>query len=175
MENQTLFKKILKIIIIVAILLATAVVGYLAGGIVKYGLDIRKADKITENFQNALEQPYKDDIYGGKTPEETWAMYMGALKEGDIELASRYHRVGDQEKERQFLQEAKKDDTLKVYLGELSAPLQKDTSLPDFILADKTRAHYFYMVKEPGTDDMIKNRIEFYLNPYTKIWKIINL
>jgi hypothetical protein len=32
----------------------------------------------------------KADIYGGETPEETWAMFLDALKKEDFELASKY-------------------------------------------------------------------------------------
>lgn len=169
-----MFKKIIKVIGIISIFLLIAVVGYFAGDITKYYLDVRKVDKSVERFQGSLEKPYKDDTYGGKTPEETWAMLLDALKKGDIDLASRYYRVGDQEKERQFLLGAKNRDNLKLYLEQLSAPLQKDTSLPDFILADKERAHYYYMVKSIKTGEMISNDMEFYLNPYTKIWKILD-
>ena|SRR3989344_4756358 len=173
-SKQELPCQAVKIFFIVFVFILIAVVSYIAGILVKYRLDTRKADKSVERFQGALEEPYKNDTYGGKTPEETWAMFLDALKKGDIDLASKYYRVGDQEKERQFLQEAKDGDNLKVYLEELSAPLQEDTSLPDFILADKSRAHYFYMVKNQKTNKMHKNSIEFYFNPYTKAWKILD-
>jgi len=132
-----------------------------------------KWQKATDQFQESLEQPYKEDIYGGKTPEETWAMYIDALKKGDIDLASRYYAVRDQEKKGEFLIEERKIDDLKLYLEQLSAPLQKDGSLPDFILVNKERAYYYYMVKDLETGEMIKNNVNLYLNPYTKVWKIL--
>src|SRR3989344_9151310 len=98
-----MFKKIIKIIIIAIVFLLIAVAGYIAGNLTKYGLDVRKADKTVERFQGALEEPYKNDTYGGKTPEETWAMYIDALKKGDIDLAIKYYAVGDQEKREKFL------------------------------------------------------------------------
>ena len=168
-----MFKKIIKIIIIAIVFLLIVVAGYIAGNLTKYGLDVRKADKMVERFQGALEEPYKNDTYGGKTPEETWAMYIDALKKGDIDLASRYYAVGDQEKREKFLAEEKQIDSLKLYLEQLSVPLQKDNSLPDFILANKESAYYYYMVKDLETGEMIKNTVELYLNPYTKVWKIL--
>lgn len=89
-----MFSKFIKIVIIITVSFIIAVLGYVAGSYAKHYLDIRKADKAVDNFQNALEQPYKDDIYGGKTPEETWGMFLDALKRGDIELASKYYAVG---------------------------------------------------------------------------------
>ena len=91
-----MFKKIIKIIIIAIVFLLIAVAGYIAGNLTKYGLDVRKADKMVERFQGSLEEPYKKDIYGGKTPEETWAMFLDALKKGDIDLASKYFAVDEQ-------------------------------------------------------------------------------
>ena len=168
-----MFKKIIKIIIIAIVFLLIAVGGYIAGNLTKYGLDVRKADKTVERFQGSLEEPYKKDVYGGKTPEETWAMYIDALKKGDIDLAIKYYAVGDQEKREKFLAEEKQIDSLKLYLEQLSVPLQKDNSLPDFILANKESAYYYYMVKDLETGEMIKNTVELYLNPYTKVWKIL--
>lgn len=43
-----------------------------------------------------LERPYREDIYGGKTPEETFDMFLGAMREGDLDLASKYFVVGKQ-------------------------------------------------------------------------------
>ena len=136
-------------------------------------MNVRKVDKSVERFQESLEEPYKKDTYGGKTPEETWAMYLDALKKGDIELASKYFSVGDQEKIKQALLDGQSQDNLKLYLEQLSSPLQKNESLSDFILADKERAYYYYMVKDIETGEPFKNTIEFYLNPYTKAWKIL--
>jgi len=90
-------QKILKIFIVVVIFIIIAVLGYFIGGITKYYIDIQKADKSVERFQGSLEEPYKKDIYGGKTPEETWAMFLDALKKGDIELASKYFVVEKRE------------------------------------------------------------------------------
>lgn len=169
-----MFKKIIKIIGIISIFLFVAVAGYIIGNMTKYNLDVKKVDKAVNRFQGSLEEPYKKDIYGGKTPEETWGMYIDALKKGNIDLASRYYRVGDQGKRKNFLLGAKNRDNLKLYLEQLSAPLLKDTSLPDFILADKTRAHYFYSMKSPENGEILNHSIEFYLNPYTEIWKILD-
>ena len=172
-SKQELPRQAVKIFFIVFIFILIAVVSYVVGILVKYRLDVRKVDKATERFQSALEEPYKKDIYGGKTPEETWAMYIDALKKGDIDLAIKYYAVGDQEKREKFLAEEKQIDSLKLYLEQLSVPLQKDNSLPDFILANKESAYYYYMVKDLETGEMIKNTVELYLNPYTKVWKIL--
>src|SRR3989338_11135283 len=37
-----------------------------------------------------LERQYREDPYGGNTPEETLQLFIDALKKGDIELAAKY-------------------------------------------------------------------------------------
>ncbi|MBI3273718.1 MAG: hypothetical protein HYZ69_01100, partial [Candidatus Colwellbacteria bacterium] len=37
-----------------------------------------------------MERPYREDAYGGATPEQTYAFFIAALKKGDVELASKY-------------------------------------------------------------------------------------
>ena len=45
-----------------------------------------------------LEAQYENDTYGGKTPEETLALFIDALKKGDIDLASKYFVIDEREK-----------------------------------------------------------------------------
>lgn len=130
-----------------------------------------KWQKQTDKFQNALEQPYKEDTYGGKTPEETWGMFLDALKKGDIDLASKYYDVGHQEKAKGILLEEKNQDNLELLNQQLSHPLQKDNSLPRFVLDDKESAYYYYTFE--SMEKQIRNPVHFYLNPYTKVWKIV--
>ena len=40
--------------------------------------------------KNVYEQKMIEDVYGGKTPEETLKLFIQALKEENIELASKY-------------------------------------------------------------------------------------
>ena len=47
-----------------------------------------------KQFQKNLEV-YKNDTYGGKTPEETLKMFVDALKEGDVEKAALYFTLDD--------------------------------------------------------------------------------
>ncbi|MBI4134773.1 MAG: hypothetical protein HY471_01540 [Candidatus Sungbacteria bacterium] len=44
------------------------------------------------------EESYRNDPYGGSTPEETLQLFIDALKKGDIELASKYFIIDEQEK-----------------------------------------------------------------------------
>jgi hypothetical protein len=47
-------------------------------------------------YQKLLEA-YKNDSYGGATPEETLQLFIDALKAGDTELAAKYFIIEEQE------------------------------------------------------------------------------
>jgi len=62
--------------------------------------------------EKQLIQQMKDDPYGGDTPEETLGLFIDALKKGDTDLASKYFVVGEREKVRKELDEAKEKGLL---------------------------------------------------------------
>ena len=49
-------------------------------------------------YEKLIEE-YKNDPYGGDTPEETLQLFIDALKKGDVELASKYY-IWDKQEER---------------------------------------------------------------------------
>jgi hypothetical protein len=49
------------------------------------------------------EQRYKEDKFGGKTPEETYEMFLDALRKKDIELASKYFVLDKQDEYKKVL------------------------------------------------------------------------
>lgn len=67
-----------------------------------------------EEYVAKRDELYTQDIYGGETPEETLQMYIEALKAGDLELASKYFRLEDQEKELGELKEITKESLIKT-------------------------------------------------------------
>jgi hypothetical protein len=52
-----------------------------------------------DEYRRKVDEIKAEDTFGGKTPEETLRMYIDALKAGDMELASKYFRLEDQERE----------------------------------------------------------------------------
>lgn len=167
--NEKIYKFI-KLIVIVLVLIIIAVSGYFIGGAIKYYLDIRKSDKAVDHFQSSLEEPYKNDTYGGKTPEETWAMFLDALKKGDVDLASKYFSVNKQKDWHKILQDTKESNRLNAIIEDLYK-LRKENK--DSLQQD--RAYYYYPVKDEQTNKIYNNQVVFYLNPYTKVWKIVSL
>ncbi len=51
----------------------------------------------TQKYLEELQAQYKNDTYGGATPEETLALFIAALEKEDIELASKYFLPEDRE------------------------------------------------------------------------------
>ncbi len=88
------------VVFILAILAAFVIWGMLgAGPWLKKLQDWREARAL----QSKLEELYRNDKYGGKTPEETFDMFIAALEKGDIELASKYFVIEKQESWKQSL------------------------------------------------------------------------
>lgn len=71
-----------------------------------------------QRLQNQWEKPYREDKYGGKTPEETYDMFLDALRKGDTTLASKYFTIGDQEKWMRTLSKFKENGSLVAFAQE---------------------------------------------------------
>ncbi len=77
----------------------------------------------------ALEKLYADDTMGGKTPEETLALFLEAVKKEDFDLASQYAIFDLQSEIKNTLAEYKNSEYWQIYLGWLSSTkksLKKD-------------------------------------------------
>lgn len=141
-------------------------------------LKIKYADyqwyKKTAAFVAAGEAPFRADTYGGKTPEETWALYVEAVKKRDIELASKYYDVNHQQKEKEYLQQGLNTGKWDLYINDITKNfLQKDTSTPDWLTFNKERAYYFYQWKDQKNAKINTVPVNFYLNTFTHVWKIL--
>lgn len=64
-----------------------------------FGKDFAR-DRRTEEALREIEETERllaEDTYGGDTPEETFAMFLDALRAGDVDLASKYFVAEKQE------------------------------------------------------------------------------
>ncbi len=75
--------------------------------------------------QKLLEKAYREDKYGGKTPEETFDMFIAALEKGDTDLASKYFVLNKQEQWRKTLEEYKE----KVLITDFVVELKKERDI----------------------------------------------
>lgn len=133
---------------------------------------------------------YASDIYGGETPQETFALFIDTLETGDTERASRFFvsakqdewlvklnkmksdgalpkQVESWKKARETFQEVKDDyndwethATIR-YIGFLQKPITKKAPKGDGTFIQFTVPSGEY-----------KSEIIFDLNKYSKIWKI---
>ena len=67
-----------------------------------------------------LERLYQEDTYGGFTHEETLQLFIEALKTGDVELASKYFIIEDQQEELEKLQKIKDRELLDKFLVDIN-------------------------------------------------------
>ena len=72
-----------------------------------------------KRLQAQWEKPYREDKYGGKTPEETYDLFIDALKKGDVELASKYFVLEKQNNWLETLQEYEKEGVVLSFAEEL--------------------------------------------------------
>lgn len=70
------------------------------------------------NDYKKLTDVYKTDTYGGKTPEETYDLFIEALKSEDVELASKYFVAEKQDSWRKALEEYKNSELMGDFIVE---------------------------------------------------------
>ncbi|MBU4536647.1 hypothetical protein KJ603_01240 [Patescibacteria group bacterium] len=105
----------------------------------------------------------KQDVYGGKTPEETLEMYIKALENRDFELASKYFVLEDQEKEYEELV-VLGEDKINSYLNVLNTA--KPTSYSKTFNTYELRSFF-------DREDVLITK--FIKNNETNLWKLESL
>lgn len=69
-----------------------------------------------------IEQMYQNDTYGGQTPEETYSLFLEALKNNDINLAVKYFLPEKQEEYKTLLTQIKQSNQWNQMLKDLLNP-----------------------------------------------------
>jgi len=164
----------------------------IAGGVLWFVLNgmpfINKlrANWEVQRLQAQWEKPYRQDTYGGKTPEETYDMFITALKNNDAELSSKYFRVDRQKEWLKTLNEYKNKNLLVVFSKELEEK-KKSWSITSKS-SEETVFTYDYVVRVPYIEKLplgngkfqdlthpagkFKADTIFNKNAFTNIWKI---
>jgi len=81
----------------------------------------KDAEILARKIQEQVEE-YAADIYGGETPEETYGMFLQALKMEDIDLASKYFILDKQEEYKQFFTDIKNNNKWDEMIEDLFNP-----------------------------------------------------
>jgi len=151
----------------------------LGGYIVWYEYLSPDAKYRSEVEQSALELPGKmdaykkareEDTYGGKTPEETLQMFIEALKQGDVELASKYFALDDDSTVADpawldGLKAARTENRLVAIANELQRAKLRERS-------EVLNTAWFAVYDDIGE---ITHEILLILNKYSGVWKIERL
>jgi len=164
------------------VLLAGGILWFIENGMphVNSYLNNIRSDWEAKRLQAQWEKPYREDTYGGKTPEETYDMFLDALRKGDTTLASKYFVVDEQEKWKKTLDQYKTQKLLANFVNELEnikkTWVRKDHgNIVDFqykVLVEKDTTADFEGEKIKVPAGNYTNETELELNIYTKIWKI---
>ena len=118
-----------------------------------------------------LETALRNDTVGGKTPEETLALFLSALKNNDIELAGQYFVLNTNEQSPYYLTRQEWIDGLNQTqkegkISDVISILSKAT--PDFenITGDND---FKFKAYEKG---ILKAYVNLQFNKYSNVWKI---
>lgn len=130
--------------------------------------EMEKNYALYENWMQEYNQAITEDTYGGKTPEETLRLFIEALENEDIELASKYFLLDTKNSRKKYelaLSEKKEDGTLTSLLD----ILRKMEKVEDGAIPDNTQ---IYGIK--NSVGLLDYSIIFKKNnnPSAVIWKI---
>ena len=125
-----------------------------------------------------------EDVQGGKTPEETYNLFVLALKQDNIELASKYFIVGRQDENLEKFREIKEKNELQKYTDDLpkweemrEINVFEDGKFREFG-RDVWREKYFFEFqgkKFESPAGFYTQSISFRINTKNNIWKIESL
>ncbi len=173
------FKRRLIFLIVVVVVIIGIVLAWTF-----FNPDARRAREMNENYERVqkwiedAEQLKAADNYGGKTPQETLDLFVAALRNGDMELASKYF-VADiraLETEHPILSKQKWLDDLmgaqqENRLGEIADIVER--AVPDF----ENRAYendFKFAVYKKGSQELeVYINLEF--NEASGVWQIESL
>jgi len=127
--------------------------------------EVREKRADIKYFEN-IEEEYRNDTYGGATPEETLQLFITALEAEDIELASKYFLPDEREKTIELLKnEFNVNNNFEHVVSGLSK-LKRTTGNHD-----QNKEAFFIIV---GLDNIVANQVVLKKNQ-NNIWKITDL
>ncbi|MBU1557850.1 hypothetical protein KKC45_02715 [Patescibacteria group bacterium] len=157
------FRIVLILLVVFGILYWLGIIGFWVSdikGYLKDWSDNRYMQSL-EDKSAELERLYKEDIYGGDTPEETLSLFIKALENKDLELASKYYII---EKQDEALETLRNMSNLDFYIKLLNSEKEGYRVVNDYMYNID-----FYL------DGEQVNVEEFILNQETNKWKILEL
>ena len=131
--------------------------------------------KSETEYNRAVFKALSEDTYGGKTPEETLKLFVEALRQENIELASKYFVLNtDMEAfgTEEFLSRGKWEEALVKARNE-----RRLNTIADSVLKAKPSTRKRISEQEVqyiivGQDNVVETTIYLELNPISNVWKI---
>src|SRR3989344_6820341 len=112
-------------------------------------------EKTGEKYFKDLKRAYDEDTYGGKTPEETLALFIDALKKGDIDLAVKYVLIEKQDDMKNDLNDAKNSNRVEKVIQNLASlrlsKLEENNATFTVIDSNNIVKYQAYLVKAPNS------------------------
>ncbi len=153
------------------------------------GWKLWKASRKINREIEVTKRLYRQDIYGGKTPEETLDLFIKALESGNLDLAAKYFVLEKQDEARAMLQEVKEIKNILDTLKEARMNWKRDTTIiPSdtyvrFVYKSSTNKESKAFINMNGkllptsvpAGTLEESFIDFRLNPESKVWKIVAL
>ncbi|MEN9614108.1 MAG: hypothetical protein RLZZ347_415 [Candidatus Parcubacteria bacterium] len=119
-------------------------------------MEVPRTDREVANYTKFMEQAYRNDVYGGATPEETLKLFTDALKAGDTELAAKYFVVEKQVGRKEVFDNWKKIDRLEfvasslTHYGKTAYPLENNAQIN--LIIDNKPSVTVFLVKNTQTN-----------------------
>jgi len=122
-------------------------------------------DQVIEYTEN-LKEIYQNDTYGGATPRETMDLFIKALEDGDVELASKYFIPEKQGEMYPYLKESFEKGGAEIFLETVSrVGMGKGFNTGDGR----------YQIEVKGSGEEVGYIFGLVKNPYKELWKLESL
>lgn len=128
--------------------------------------DLQRAQTAYEKWEAEYNQALAQDIYGGKTPEETLSLFIEALEKNDTSLASNYFMLGSELHKQpwvEWLEKIKSEGNLEKFAHDLKKAERGNSITEDDVA--------FVIKNEDGTIGF-GFRLKKIYNQTAVIWKI---
>jgi len=135
-----------------------------------------KYDLYQKYYVDKYENAMREDVWGGKTPEETLQLFIEALKKGDIELASKYFALNTNENSEYYLtheewkiaiEKTRDERGLESIISGL-----KDLKPVGYSESYKWKDSKGFSFEKLNEDGTVGVTVELVSNPYSGVWKI---
>jgi hypothetical protein len=121
-----------------------------------------------QEWEQTYEAAMRADTYGGSTPQETLDLFVAALEQGDLELASKYFVL-----EESGTRDPKWLEALQVERSSESLPGLISLLKTANSAGSSTNNRYGFNIFD--SENILVGEIDLILNKYSNVWKIESL